>query len=62
MWSWQQHHGLCDAGFQRRSALADTQNMWSWQQHHGLCDAGFQHHSALADVSHVELATAPQIM
>jgi hypothetical protein len=34
MWSWQQHHGFCDAGCLRRSVLADAdaQHMWSWQQ------------------------------
>jgi hypothetical protein len=53
MWSWQQHHGLCDAGFQPRSALAIAQHMWSWQQHHGLCEAGFQRRSALAEAQHM---------
>jgi hypothetical protein len=66
MWSWQQHHrlrhGLCYAGFQCRSSLADAQHIWSWQQHHRLCDAGFQCRSTLADIPYVELATALWIM
>jgi hypothetical protein len=52
MWSWQQHHGLCEAGFQRRSALADAPT------HVELATAPrimrrFQRRSVLADVPHM---------
>ena len=56
IWSWQQHcglhHGLCDAGFQRCSALADLPHM-ELATAPQIMRRGFQRRYALADAQHM---------
>ena len=62
MWSWQQHHGLCDAGFQRCSALADVSHV-ELATAPRIMRRWFSASLRLGrHPKHVELAAAPRIM
>ena len=50
MWSWQQHHGLCDTGFQHRSALANTCGAGNSTTDYAMLVVSI---SALADAQHM---------
>jgi hypothetical protein len=63
MWSWQQHHGSCDAGFQRRSALADAPTHVELATAPRIMRRWFSVSLRLGRrPPHEELATSPRIM